>query len=113
MVLNLFFLILLGSEGQEKVLINIQRGNWTRPQRRVLIIFAIVIVLWITRDFIASYTGVNFKDSSVAILGGIALFFIPAVDSDQKLLRWQDTVKIPWGILVLFGGGIALSLIHI
>ena len=72
-------------------------------------IFAIVIVLWVTRDFVVDYTGVNFKDSSVAILGGIAMFLIPSEDSHQKLLHWKDTVKIPWGILVLFGGGIALA----
>ncbi len=109
LVLNLFFQFLLGSQGKDKVLINIHQSHWTPPQRRVLMIFAVVIVLWVTRDFIVSYTGVNFKDSSIAILGGIILFLIPSEDSHQKLLHWKDTVKIPWGILVLFGGGIALA----
>ena len=109
LVLNLFFQFLLGRQGQDKVLINIHQSHWTPSQRRVLIIFAVVIVLWVTRDFVVSYTGINFKDSSVAILGGIAMFLIPSEDSHQKLLHWKDTVKIPWGILVLFGGGIALA----
>ena len=55
------------------------------------------------------YTGISFKDSSVAILGGIVLFLIPAKQKSEKLLQWKDTIKIPWGILVLFGGGIALA----
>ena len=109
LVLNLFFQFLLGGQGKDKVLINIRQSHWTRTQRRVLMIFALVILLWVTRDFIVSYTGVNFKDSSVAVLGGIVLFLIPSEDSHQKLLHWKDTVKIPWGILVLFGGGIALA----
>ena len=107
--LNLFFQFLLGSQGKDKVLVNIHQSRWTGPQRRVLMIFAIVIVFWITRDLIVGYTGVVFKDSSVAILGGIALFLIPSENPKQKLLHWRDTVKIPWGILVLFGGGIALA----
>tara|TARA_Y100001978_G_scaffold202561_1_gene224124 strand:- start:1295 stop:2692 length:1398 start_codon:yes stop_codon:yes gene_type:complete len=109
LVLNLFFQLLLGGQGQDKVIINIRQSHWTYTQLRVLMIFALVILLWVIRDFVVSYTGVNFKDSSVAILGGIVLFLIPSKDSNQKLLHWKDTVKIPWGILVLFGGGIALA----
>ena len=107
--LNIFFQILLGSQRNDKVEINISQSKWTKPQKRVLITFAIVIFFWVFRDFIVSYTGIVFKDSSVAILGGLVLFLIPSHESGNKLLQWQDTVKIPWGILVLFGGGIALA----
>ena len=103
MVLNGFFQIILGSQRNEKILINIQQAQWTTPQKRVLFTFAIVIFLWVTRGLIVDYTGVSFKDSSVAILGGIVLFLIPSNNKSDKLLQWKDTVKIPWGILVLFG----------
>ncbi|MGB1728985.1 MAG: SLC13 family permease [Crocinitomicaceae bacterium] len=109
MVLNGFFQIILGSQRNEKILINIQQAQWTTPQKRVLFTFAIVIFLWVTRGLIVDYTGISFKDSSVAILGGIVLFLIPSNNKSDKLLQWKDTVKIPWGILVLFGGGIALA----
>ncbi len=109
MVLNGFFQIILGSQRNEKILINIQQAQWTTPQKRVLFTFVIVIFLWVTRGLIVDYTGVSFKDSSVAILGGIVLFLIPSNNKSDKLLQWKDTVKIPWGILVLFGGGIALA----
>ena len=108
-VLNGFFQIILGSQRNEKILINIKQAQWTTPQKRVLFTFVIVIFLWVTRGLIVDYTGVSFKDSSVAILGGIVLFLIPSNNKSDKLLQWKDTVKIPWGILVLFGGGIALA----
>ncbi len=107
--LNLFFQIILGAQRKEKVLINIHQTEWTAPQKRVLFIFALVIFLWVARGLIVDYTGISFKDSSVAILGGIVLFLIPAKQKSEKLLQWKDTIKIPWGILVLFGGGIALA----
>ena len=107
--LNLFFQIILGAQRKEKVLINIHQTEWTTPQKRVLFIFALVIFLWVARGLIVDYTGISFKDSSVAILGGIVLFLIPAKQKSEKLLQWKDTIKIPWGILVLFGGGIALA----
>ena len=107
--LNLFFQIILGAQRKEKVLINIHQTEWTTPQKRVLFIFALVIFLWVARGLIVDYTGISFKDSSVAILGGIVLFLIPAKKKSEKLLQWKDTIKIPWGILVLFGGGIALA----
>ena len=108
-VLNIFFQIILGSQRNDEVVINLNQSKWTIPQKRVLIIFGLVILIWVTRGLIVDYSGISFKDSSVAILGAIMLFIIPSKDSDEKLLIWHDTIKIPWGILVLFGGGIALA----
>ena len=108
-VLNLFFQIILGSQRNDEVVINLNQSKWTIPQKRVLIVFGLVILTWVTRGLIVDYSGVSFKDSSVAIFGAIMLFIIPSKDSDEKLLLWRDTIKIPWGILVLFGGGIALA----
>ena len=108
-VLNVFFQALLGSQRNDEVHININQSKWTKPQLRVLFTFSLVIFFWVGRDLIVDYTGIVFRDSSVAILGGIVLFLIPSNESGKKLLQWRDTVKIPWGILVLFGGGIALA----
>lgn len=109
LILNVFFQIILGSQRKDEVVINLNQSKWTIPQKRVLITFGLVILTWVTRGLIVDYSGVSFKDSSVAILGAIMLFIIPSKDSDEKLLLWRDTIKIPWGILVLFGGGIALA----
>ncbi|MDC0460501.1 DASS family sodium-coupled anion symporter, partial [Crocinitomicaceae bacterium] len=109
LILNIFFQIILGSQRNDEVVINLNQSKWTIPQKRVLITFGLVILLWVTRGLIVDYTGVTFKDSSVAILGAIMLFIIPSKVTEEKLLKWSDTIKIPWGILVLFGGGIALA----
>lgn len=109
LILNVFFQIILGSQRNDEVVINLNQSKWTIPQKRVLITFGLVILLWVTRGLIVDYTGVIFKDSSVAILGAIMLFIIPSKMTEEKLLKWSDTIKIPWGILVLFGGGIALA----
>ncbi|MDB3905081.1 SLC13 family permease [Crocinitomicaceae bacterium] len=108
-VLNIFFQIILGSQRNDEVVINLNQSKWTIPQQRVLIIFGLVILTWVTRGLIVEYSGISFKDSSVAILGAIMLFIIPSKGSGEKLLIWSDTIKVPWGILVLFGGGIALA----
>jgi sodium-dependent dicarboxylate transporter 2/3/5 len=48
-------------------------------------------------------------DTLIALLGGIMLFILPSVESEGHLLQWEDTKNLPWGILLLFGGGMALA----
>ena len=71
------------------MVINLNQSKWTIPQKRVLITFGLVILLWVTRGLIVDYTGVTFKDSSVAILGAIMLFIIPSKVTEEKLLKWS------------------------
>lgn len=84
-------------------------GPLQGPERRVAIVFASTAALWIFRPNILKLIPIpEFTDTSVAILSAIALFVIPA-NSDKPLLVWKDTRKLAWGILVLFGGGMALA----
>lgn len=84
------------------------------PEARVLVIFALVAVLWILRGVLSPVLddlGIGaLNDTSIAIFGGLLLFVVPA-DLKQRefLLEWDDTTEVPWGILVLFGGGLALA----
>lgn len=90
-------------------------GDWTTAQRRVMLVFALTALAWITRDIPlggwSSWFGISSAgDSTVALLAAVTLFLIPTGDQPgQRLLDWQSAVKIPWGILVLFGGGIAIA----
>ncbi len=106
---TLFFQFLLGKERSLPVKNEILQSNWTKPQKRVLLLFACVILLWVFRSNIVAWVQIEIKDATIAILGAFLLFLIPS-DENEPLLKWQDTVRIPWGILVLFGGGIALAL---
>lgn len=95
-------------------------GPLRTPELRVLWIFGTTAALWILKDLInGSQTAFRLDDNMIAIAGGIALFLCPAgkkaaaerSDDDKPvmLLEWDDTSKMAWGILLLFGGGIALA----
>jgi len=86
-------------------------GRMTVPEKRVAIIFALTALAWIFRKLLINVPGLEaLDDSLIAIAGAILLFIIPSGDkSDPLLLRWQYAVKLPWGVLVLFGGGLTLA----
>ncbi len=93
-------------------------GKWTSIEKRVLWVFAATALLWITRQEPfggwSQLTGLTkANDASVALLACIALFIIPdgkIVDGKQgKLLNWETANKIPWGVLLLFAGGICIA----
>ena len=88
-----------------------QLGPMSTQEKRVLMIFMLVVVLWLTRGFYSEIPALSLvTDSSVAILGALLLFVVPAdLKKGQFLLDWQTAVRIPWDIIVLFGGGFALA----
>ncbi len=86
-------------------------GPLSPNEKRVLIIFIATALLWITKDII-NVTQALFKlnDTIIALLGATALFICPAKSAnDDSILEWDDTKKMAWGILLLFGGGISLA----
>ncbi len=93
-----------------------QLGKLTTPEIRVLIIFSATVFLWITKDIINNIQKmIILDDSIIAMLGAITLFMVTTGEKQQRgeaqrrLLVWEDTTKMAWGILILFGGGIALA----
>lgn len=89
-------------------------GKLSSPEKRVLLVFIITVFLWITKDIINSIQKmIVLDDTIIAMIGAITLFIIPSGNKttarDERLLDWPDTGKMAWGILLLFGGGIALA----
>lgn len=85
-------------------------GPLRGAERSVALVFLCTALLWIFRPGIADLLGLNgFSDTSVAILAAISLFVIPSRSEQRPLLKWKDTRKLAWGILLLFGGGLALA----
>jgi len=83
-----------------------------RPtEMRVLIIFLITMTLWITRVYVNDLVPfIKLSDAGISMLAAFALFTIPfKFNTGEFILEWKDTVKLPWGILILFGGGLALA----
>ena len=108
-IVYFFFWLLLGKERNGKIHgFHAERKKWTGNQKRVIALFLVIVVLWSFRSLITKYTGIGYKDEGAAVLGAILLFVIPS-KKGGALLEWKDTRKLPWGILLLFGGGLALA----
>lgn len=88
----------------------LQLGRMKKEERRVLIVFVMVASAWILRSFIQADALSMVSDASIAMVGALALFVIPADFSRREfLLDWKTAVTIPWDIIILFGGGFALA----
>lgn len=79
----------------------------------VLTVFILASFLWISREFLLKHWQItsDFEDGTVAILISVLLFLIPAKDKSQykRILDWDIAKNLPWGVLILFGGGLALA----
>jgi sodium-dependent dicarboxylate transporter 2/3/5 len=85
-------------------------GPIARGERLVLAIFAATALGWVFRPLIEGVTGLVLSDAAIAVLAALALFATPVdVRSRTFLLDWSDTAKLPWGVLVLVGGGLSLG----
>ncbi len=73
-------------------------------------VFLCVVAGWLLRQKLSEWTGVALSDSTIAILGAVALFILPATRAPWRpILDWRTAENIPWGVLILFGGGLALA----
>jgi sodium-dependent dicarboxylate transporter 2/3/5 len=90
-----------------------QLGPLSTAEKRVLAIFIGTALLWITKDLINGLHWFQLDDTMIAIMGALALFICPSgennIPASRFILDWSDTTKMAWGILLLFGGGIALA----
>ncbi len=92
-------------------------GPLSVAEKRVLIIFICTALLWVTRKFINdAQSFFKLDDTIIALLCALALFICPSGKRDisgegetDSILEWNDTGKMAWGILLLFGGGISLA----
>lgn len=85
-------------------------GTMSAGEKKVLFIFAFAALGWIFRPYIAKATGIGLSDTGVAMMAAILLFALPVKSgSNQRVLDWESAKSVPWGILILFGGGLALA----
>ena len=83
-------------------------GPISLEEKRVLVVFCVTAFLWITRSFIFSKLIPGMDDTTIAIMAGVSLFLINA-RRQPKIMDWESAVQIPWGIVLLFGGGLAIA----
>ena len=85
-------------------------GAMSHEEKAVLAVFLGVAFLWVTRSFIWEDVLPGISDGIIAIIATVVLFTLPTRRADERrIMQWEDSKKIPWGILLLFGGGLAIA----
>ncbi|MDO5493692.1 MAG: SLC13 family permease, partial [Nesterenkonia sp.] len=82
-------------------------GPMSYEEKVVLAIFATVGTLWISSGFLPD--AVPLTDTTISMVGAVLMFLVPARQQKGGLLVWKDLADLPWGILLLFGGGLSLA----
>jgi sodium-dependent dicarboxylate transporter 2/3/5 len=84
-------------------------GPMTTAEIRVACVFGWTALAWVTRPLYSSFVPA-IDDTAIAISGAVALFLLPSgMQEGGRLLAWDDLKELPWGVLILFGGGLTLA----
>ena len=88
-----------------------EMGAMTSPERRVGLLFLAVVALWMARKWLNEVPGLEeISDAGIVMTAALLLFVIPSGHgSPARLMQWDDVARLPWGVLILFGGGLALA----
>lgn len=86
-------------------------GKMSADEKMVAVIFGATALAWILRSFVLQeYVSPAIDDTMIAITGALVLFLIPSFQyQGVKLMNWETAKNVPWGILLLFGGGLAIA----
>ena len=84
-------------------------GKISYEEKLVAGVFALTAFAWISRSFLLKPIIPEIDDTIIALIAGIIIFLLPTKNKKRRLLNWEEAVKLPWGILLLFGGGMALA----
>lgn len=85
-------------------------GPISYEERLVAGVFTLTALAWISRSFFLNSIMPAIDDTIIGLISALILFLLPTKNKDRRLLNWKEAVKLPWGILLLFGGGMALAL---
>ncbi len=89
----------------------LELGSISTAEKRVAMVFIGVVIMWILRRPISAWFDITFlTDTGIAMTAALLLFLLPSGDKEQpQLMTWDNVQKLPWGVLILFGGGLSLA----
>ncbi|MEQ8324408.1 MAG: DASS family sodium-coupled anion symporter [Vicingaceae bacterium] len=101
-------------EGAKQLISNelMALGRMEKAEKMVLTIFVLTASLWMFKSQVNSlvFGGPILNNTSIAMLGGLLMFCLPVnMNSGEFLLDWKAMKDLPWGILLLFGGGLSMA----
>ena len=83
--------------------------EWTAPERRLVPVVAATFLLWLAQAWLAPYLPEgSLTDGTIAIAASLALFLLPD-GTGRPILTWKEADRAPWGVIMMFGGGLALA----
>ncbi len=86
------------------------QGGMSPAEKRTAMIFAVMVAGWLARNWLNGLPGLSgLTDAMIAVLAAIALMVLPSGSAKRPLMTWEEAVRLPWGVLILFGGGLALA----
>ena len=103
------------SAGKEEIVSQLKGlGKISYEEKTILIVFILTALAWISRSYILVKIIPNLDDTIIAVISALVLFILPSKKSTiknklTKIVDWEDAMKLPWGILLLFGAGMALA----
>lgn len=86
----------------------VERGRMSRDERMVGLVFVLTVVAWVSRSLVWGDLLPNVSNTTIALAGGLALFVLPS-ERGGRLLDWETAVQLPWSVLLLIAGGLALA----
>lgn len=110
----IYLLVLLRAnekeQSEEKIPTLESIGKISRDEMKVLTVFLLVVLLWIVNGFLIKPYVPAVSDMTIALTGAVLLFIIPSsANKNRALMDWNTAEKLPWGVLLLFGGGLAIA----
>ena len=85
-------------------------GKMSKAEFRTALLFAFLVIGWIGRGLFSGIPVIGgISDTGIAMIAALAAFLVPSGRDGQALMVWEDVSKLPWGVLILFGGGLALA----
>lgn len=84
-------------------------GKITYEEKAVGVVFASTAIAWVTKSFLLEPFIPVIDDTLIALTGGISLFLIPSRARKGGIILWKEAVTLPWGVLLLYGGGLSIA----